>query len=233
MKKKTLKEKIKSVCRWTLVFMVLYFIVGAFFLSDGPNFDPAKAYDLIKDTLTLSASFLAPVAAIVLFSDWREEYNFKNTITLMENIKEQSKNIEKLLIDYRKNIIERKIEVGAQLGRLADSELVARELIELSFSYRELGVSNKNIIDFKVHVEEFYDIGKRINKILSSIDENSIIPKQYESLNIKNNNGEQIHPIPGKDKFENEIVKVVYDFEKLALCLNQIIEEISEFKINL
>lgn len=233
MKKQTLKEKTKTVFLWAFGLSVLYFLIGAYLQSDGSEFDPKKTYELIKDTLSLAAAFLAPVTAFVLFNDWREEYNFKNTITLMENIKEQSKNIEKLLIDYRKNIIERKIEVGAQPCRLADSELVARELIELSFSYRELGVANKNIIDFKVHVEEFYNIGKHINKILSSIDENSIIPKQYESLNIKNNNGEQIHPIPGKDKFENEIVKVVCDFEKLALCLNQIIQEISEFKINL
>ncbi|WP_166170183.1 hypothetical protein [Acinetobacter sp. SA01] len=42
--------------------------------SDGSHFDPAKTYELIKDTLTLTATFLAPVAAFVLFSDWREPH---------------------------------------------------------------------------------------------------------------------------------------------------------------
>lgn len=63
-----------GVCWWAAGLTVLYFIVGAFLKSDGPNFDPAKTYDLIKDTLTLTATFLAPVAAFVLFSDWREQH---------------------------------------------------------------------------------------------------------------------------------------------------------------
>ena len=74
MKKKTLKEKINRVCWWAAGLTVLYFIVGAILKSDGPKFDPAKTYDLIKDTLTLTATFLAPVAAFVLFSDWREQH---------------------------------------------------------------------------------------------------------------------------------------------------------------
>ncbi|WP_288397156.1 hypothetical protein [uncultured Acinetobacter sp.] len=74
MKKKTLKEKINKVCWWTAGLTVLYFIVGAFLKSDGTKFDPVKTYDLIKDTLTLTATFLAPVAAFVLFSDWRKQH---------------------------------------------------------------------------------------------------------------------------------------------------------------
>lgn len=74
MKKKTLKEKINRICWWAAGLTVLYFIVGAFLKSDGPKFDPIKTYDLIKDTLTLTAAFLAPVAAFVLFSDWREQH---------------------------------------------------------------------------------------------------------------------------------------------------------------
>ncbi|WP_151796543.1 hypothetical protein [Acinetobacter soli] len=74
MKKKTLKEKINKVCWWAAGLTVLYFIVGAILKSDGTKFDPVKTYDLIKDTLTLTATFLAPVAAFVLFSDWREQH---------------------------------------------------------------------------------------------------------------------------------------------------------------
>ncbi|WP_165495634.1 hypothetical protein [Acinetobacter sp. ANC 4173] len=55
--------------------------------SDGPKFDPTKNYDLIKDTLTLTATFLTPVAAFVLFSDWREEHEVKSIFSLLDSIK--------------------------------------------------------------------------------------------------------------------------------------------------
>ena len=74
MAKKTLEEKIKLVCWWALGLTILYFLIGAWLISDGPKFDPTKTYDLLKDTLTLTAAFLAPVAAFVLFSDWREQH---------------------------------------------------------------------------------------------------------------------------------------------------------------
>lgn len=74
MDKKTLEEKIKYVCWWAFGLTILYFMVGARLISDGTKFDPAKTYNLLKDTLTLAAAFLAPVAAIILFSDWKEQY---------------------------------------------------------------------------------------------------------------------------------------------------------------
>lgn len=74
MAKKTLEEKIKLVCWWALGLTILYFLIGARLISDGPKFDPTKTYNLLKDTLTLTAAFLAPVAAFVLFSDWREQH---------------------------------------------------------------------------------------------------------------------------------------------------------------
>lgn len=74
MKNKTLEQKIKLVCWWALGLTILYLLVGAWLISDGPKFDPTKTYNLLKDTLTLTAAFLAPVAAFVLFSDWREQH---------------------------------------------------------------------------------------------------------------------------------------------------------------
>ncbi|QPF36126.1 hypothetical protein H0S57_05880 [Acinetobacter johnsonii] len=74
MAKKTLEEKIKLVCWRALGLTILYFLIGAWLISDGPKFDPTKTYNLLKDTLTLTAAFLAPVAAFVLFSDWREQH---------------------------------------------------------------------------------------------------------------------------------------------------------------
>lgn len=74
MAKKTLKEKINCVKRSALLFALIYFAMGAILQSDGPVFDPGKTYELIRDTLTITAAFLAPVAAFVLFTDWRDQH---------------------------------------------------------------------------------------------------------------------------------------------------------------
>lgn len=74
MAKKTLVEKINCVKWSTLLFAIIYFLIGAWLKSDGPNFDSTKAYELIRDTLTITAAFLAPVAAFVLFTDWRDQH---------------------------------------------------------------------------------------------------------------------------------------------------------------
>ena len=46
MAKKTLEEKIKLVCWWALGLTILYFLIGAWLISDGSKFDPTKTYDL-------------------------------------------------------------------------------------------------------------------------------------------------------------------------------------------
>lgn len=74
MEKKTLKQKIKNVKISAVVFSIVYFLLGAFLKSDGSVFDPDKTYELVRDSLTLTAYFLAPVTALVLFSDWREQH---------------------------------------------------------------------------------------------------------------------------------------------------------------
>ena len=74
MAKKTLEAQIKNVSWWAIGLSVLYFSVGAYLNSNGSHFDPAKTYDLIKDTFTLTAAFLAPVAAFVIFSGWRVQH---------------------------------------------------------------------------------------------------------------------------------------------------------------
>ena len=86
MSKKPLKEKIILICWWALGLTILYFLIGAWLISDGPKFDPTKTYNLLKDTLTLGAAFLAPVVAFVLFSDWREPYLAEKTDEIQTTI---------------------------------------------------------------------------------------------------------------------------------------------------
>ncbi|HFG6923749.1 hypothetical protein NQ838_08500 [Acinetobacter baumannii] len=78
MLKKSLHDQIKIIGFWTFGGVFWYLVIAFFLKSKYPIFDYSfnleMAYDVIKDALTLAASFLAPVAAFVLFSDWRDQH---------------------------------------------------------------------------------------------------------------------------------------------------------------
>ena len=82
MTKKTLEEKIKQVGFWTVTGIFSYLMMAFFMKSNYPiyeyGFNRSVAYDVIKDALTLGAAFLAPVAAFVLFIDWKTQHKEVN-----------------------------------------------------------------------------------------------------------------------------------------------------------
>lgn len=90
MAKKTLEEKFKEVGFWTFGFVFWYLVVAFFLKSNYPiyeyPFNREDAYDTIKDALTLAAAFLAPVAAFVLFVDWKDEHRVKSNEKLSKEI---------------------------------------------------------------------------------------------------------------------------------------------------
>lgn len=79
MAKKTLEEKFREIGFWTFGFVFWYLVIAFFLKSSYPiyeySFNRKDAYEAIKDSLTLAAAFLAPVAALVLFTDWKAQHN--------------------------------------------------------------------------------------------------------------------------------------------------------------
>lgn len=76
--KKQLNEKIKDILFGAIIFFMMYLIIG--FLLKSEWLASSKElwknfYELFRDGLTLTAYFLAPSAAFILFSDWREQHN--------------------------------------------------------------------------------------------------------------------------------------------------------------
>lgn len=90
MAKKALEEKIKNVGFWTFSFFAWYLIVAFFLKSNYPIYEyllnRKDAYEVIKDALTLTAAFLAPVAAFVLYSEWQISHRLIKNEQLIENL---------------------------------------------------------------------------------------------------------------------------------------------------
>ncbi|MDC4353951.1 hypothetical protein OHV37_17145 [Acinetobacter baumannii] len=112
MAKDDLKVKIKRIWVWTIIGIVVYLIISFFLKSSYPithhKFNLSEAYEVLKDTLTLAAGFLAPVAAFVLFTDWRIQHNkaFKASffLNLYKDYFEYRFQINKVMQDL-KNIL--------------------------------------------------------------------------------------------------------------------------------
>lgn len=86
-----LEKKIRLVVVVFVLSICIYLMCAFFMLSKYPlseyDFDLNKSYEVLKDALTLAASFLAPVAAFVLFTDWRQEHVEKVLDSLARKIR--------------------------------------------------------------------------------------------------------------------------------------------------
>ncbi|MCU4709946.1 hypothetical protein [Acinetobacter pittii] len=106
MAQEDLKDKIKKVVFWTLGGVFLYLIISFFLLSDYPlyiyHFDHKKSYEVIKDALTIAAAFLAPVAAFILFTDWRYQHSAIKIENTSEAIHKELNELLNILLNSTK-----------------------------------------------------------------------------------------------------------------------------------
>ncbi|ENW92755.1 hypothetical protein [Acinetobacter dispersus] len=82
MSTENLEQKIRKMTIWFSFLFIFYLAIAFIFLGKYPyyiyDFNYEKAYEILKDSLTLLAAFLAPVAAFILFSDWRVNHRLVN-----------------------------------------------------------------------------------------------------------------------------------------------------------
>lgn len=90
MEENEVKEQIKKVCFWIIGFFFCFLVVGFFLKSNYPIhqyvFNTTDAYEVITDGLSLSAYFLAPAIAYVLFTDWRYQHRKINNEKISKEI---------------------------------------------------------------------------------------------------------------------------------------------------
>ncbi|HHP4508137.1 hypothetical protein EHF38_06920 [Acinetobacter baumannii] len=102
MKSKTLKNKINDIVFVVCAGGVLYLIVGFLMKTNWLSYPKPlpDLYEIVRDTLTLMAYFLAPAIALVLFSDWRQEHVEKSREQQGEEIYKLIKQINRELNEY-------------------------------------------------------------------------------------------------------------------------------------
>lgn len=104
----TLKEKIEDISFWIIVFLIIYLIVAYLIQSEWLSkiLEFSEIYEILQDGLTITAAFLAPLAAFVLFSDWREQHKLVKTEKDTEQIIQNIYDVNKILLDLFSTICE-------------------------------------------------------------------------------------------------------------------------------
>lgn len=156
MAKKTLEEKIKDIVFYATVFFILYLIIGFLIKSEWlSNFKDnwTYSYELLMDAFTLTAYFVAPVAAFVLFSDWRMQHkevsNEKNSHEVRQALW-RAYLLIKDIVDTDTNG-----KVGARVKKFYENLFFAKQLFENIYVFNNESLQFKNdVIDIFKSLEE-------------------------------------------------------------------------------
>ncbi|HFX6347943.1 TPA: hypothetical protein ACIFDL_002566 [Acinetobacter nosocomialis] len=150
-----LKGKIKIVGFWTFGGIFWYLVISFFLLSNYPlhnfSFNNQKAYEVLKDALSLAAAFLAPVAAFVLFDDWRTSHRLKinesealEILKRVRNIPYKTKDLAEEIVSYYERGLTKQ---AVQNYEKRAFEIAAEILEELG----SINFSKKNFENIKFH----------------------------------------------------------------------------------
>ncbi|MDB0078826.1 hypothetical protein [Acinetobacter baumannii] len=156
MKSKTLKNKINDIVFVVCAGGVLYLIVGFLMKTNWlscPKPLP-DLYEVVRDTLTLMAYFLAPAIALVLFSDWRQEHVEKSR-------EQQGKAIYNLVLQINSLLgeLEREIEEESNFSTDVSPivEDLSKELIKklsnIQHELNDFDYEDSEAKEFRVAVE--------------------------------------------------------------------------------
>lgn len=165
MVKKTLEEKIKEVSFWTFVFFIIYLIIGYLLQTNwlDRSLEFTKLYELLKDGLSITAALLAPVAAFVLFSDWRVSHRLINNEKEVIEIQKKIHNtcygvqdlIEQVVENYEKDLTQEKVRadeikvfkfLSEILGLIGRIEFSGKNFKDTSFHFKCNGLLNEQYI---------------------------------------------------------------------------------------
>ncbi|MFA2969354.1 hypothetical protein KWE21_01890 [Acinetobacter pittii] len=190
MAKKTLNAKFKVIGFWTFGGVFWYLVIAFFLKSKYPifyfSFNPDTAYDVFKDALTLAAAFLAPVAAFVLFSDWRDEHR---AITNEKVSKQIVDNISDLLpfiscsysgLTENEKIIQFREEYFSYMVELSRNTLSINSIDDSSEKFiQDLNQINSLLLNIWLSLERQIVLNIQVLKLTSTDERTEALRKSY------------------------------------------------------
>ncbi|MDC4549225.1 hypothetical protein OHV46_17590, partial [Acinetobacter baumannii] len=177
-------------------------------------------YEVLKDSLTITAAFFAPIVALILFSDWRVEHRLKETFQLLEDIKNLSFNIQNGLGHYHAKIIKEKENNSKMFVNREDRQLILKQTIELERMYDQFLLSNKEIESFKELVINF---NKYANKALDQLHMMEYFSFSLNNeLNFNDNNYNRANYLKNSELYDETFPKIcnrVKEINSQVTCL--------------
>ncbi|ENX48248.1 hypothetical protein F886_00049 [Acinetobacter sp. NIPH 542] len=185
MKSKTLKEKISdivfSICAGGVIYLIVGYLMKTNWLSC-PKPLP-DLYEIVRDTLTLMAYFLAPAIALALFTDWRQEHVEKSREQqgeeLYKLVKQADSELHKLYMEAsdEDNHNETQAEYIISLYRAVLDTIYKVEMLLGEFDFND-----EQAIAFKNQVKDISDLQREsvsyVN-LMYSAKLKAINPEQY------------------------------------------------------
>ncbi|EML4808938.1 hypothetical protein NRF55_003114 [Acinetobacter baumannii] len=162
-----LKVKIKKIWLWTILGIIFFLIISFFLKSSYPlthyKFNLHDAYEVLKDSLSLAAAFLAPIAAFVLFSDWRVSHRLINNEKEVIEIQKKLHNtcygvqdlVEMIVDSYERGLTRELLNnfeakafkfLSEILGLIGRIEFSGKNFKDTSFHFKSNGLLNEQYI---------------------------------------------------------------------------------------
>lgn len=181
MKGKTLEQKISLALYGTAIFFAFLFALGLILKTDLFNHWPTgnEVYEIGRDSLTLTAYFLAPATALLLFSDWRLEHVEKSREQQGKEIYNLVKQVDSYLKELESEVED---EDNVRNDLSPKVEEVSRELI------KQLSALQQNINEFSFDDEPALAFKKKVEDVLNNFRENYFLLTKIFSVLVKKHN---------------------------------------------
>ncbi|ENW45219.1 hypothetical protein ACT4X1_12020 [Acinetobacter baumannii] len=225
MARRKLEDKIKRVGYFVGGGILVYLLISFFILSSFPWYqyllDKKLAYDVFKDSLTIGAAFLAPIAAFVLFNDWRVEYHIKEQFNKIDEIKKIVQEVETTLSKYLNRIFKENVNYSIEFESFSERLILLEYRDLLAILLVEIDEKDQLATEFKKNVGMYY---AKLNVALSHLHIMEFNAYREGKL-IKDDIDRKTHT--------DEIQKIRDDFMERYLKFHEIHNELSSRYISI
>lgn len=207
MTKSRLRVKIELTIFWLCIFFLAFFILG-FILNNDLNkpIVTKNLYEVIRDSFTLLAYFLAPAIALVVFNDWRKEHVEKRLEIESETvIKELQQILHSLLEFYSECCAGDKGDEKRGLGINNKKNIL---LMKVNAAEGNINRIKKTSINIDTFVNLANDISGKLRSCTSEI---YILDREFQQ-NV--DDGIRVF-IPDFHKIDKKIEEVIEKFKEL------------------